>query len=327
MNKKLMWNMVRLILFAMVLNITVNNVFAQSYPNKPIRILVGFSAGGFADVLARIVGLKLSDSLGQPVVVENRPGAGSNIAAELVAKAPPDGYTLFMYSSVNAVNVTLYSKLSYDTVKDFAPVALFASMANILVVHPSVPAHSVKELIALAKSKPGQLNFASSGYGATQHLSGQLFKTMAGIDIVHIPYKGSVPAMTALVSGEIPMMFNVMSTVLPQMKAGKVRALAVSSAKRSPFVPDLPSVSEAGLPGFEYISYLGALAPAGTPKEIVTKLNTEVAKVLDMPDTKERFSNNGAEIIISTPEQFLALIKEEVVKQGKLVKESGARVD
>ena len=327
MKKKLMGSTLRLMLFAIVSSITVSNVFAQSFPNRPIRMLVGFAAGGFADVLGRIVAPKLSDSLGQQVLIENRPGAGSNIAAELVAKAPSDGYTLFMYSSVNAVNVTLYSKLSYDTVKDFAPVALFASMANILVVHPSVPAHSVKELIALAKSKPGQLNFASSGHGATQHLSGQLFKTMAGIDIVHVPDKGSVPAMTALLSGEIPMMFNVMSTVLPQLKAGKVRALAVSSAKRSPFVPDLPSVSEAGLPGFEYISYLGLLAPAGTPKEVVTKLNTEVAKVLGMPDIKERFFNNGAEIIISTPEQFLALIKEEVVKQGQLVRESGARVE
>lgn len=303
------------------------NAFAQSYPSRPIRVLVGFPAGGVADVLARIIGPRLSESLGQPVVVENRVGAGSNIAAEAVAKSPPDGHTLFIYSSANAVNVTLYSKMSYDPMKDFAPVTLIASMANILAVNSSVPAKSVRELIALAKAKPGQLNFGSAGHGTTQHLSGQLFKTMAGIDITHVPYKGSVPAMTALLSGEIPMVLNVISTVLPQMPSGKVRALAVTSARRSPMVPDLPTLAESGLPGFEYISYFGVLAPAETPREIVIKLNNEIARILSLPDTKERFFVNGAEPTSSTPEAFAEFIRDEIIKTGKIVRESGARVD
>ncbi len=303
------------------------NAFAQSYPSRPIRVMVGFPAGGVADVLARIIAPRLSESLGQPVVVENRVGAGSNIAAEAVAKSPPDGYTLFIYSSANAVNVTLYSKMSYDPVKDFAPVTLIASMANILAVNSSVPAKSVRELIALAKAKPGQLNFGSAGHGTTQHLSGQLFKTMAGIDITHVPYKGSVPAMTALLSGEIPMVLNVISTVLPQMPSGKVRALAVTSARRSPMVPDLPTLAESGLPGFEYISYFGVLAPAGTPREIVIRLNNEIARILSLPDTKERFFVNGAEPASSTPEAFAEFIRDEIIKTGKIVRESGARVD
>jgi len=305
----------------------VNGALAQSYPSAPIRLVVGFPPGGVADILARIVGPKLGESLGQPVVVENRPGAGSNIAAEAVAKAAPDGHTLLIYGTVNAVNVSLYSRLSYDPVKDFSPVTLLASMANILVVHPSVPAHSVRELIALAKSKPGQLDFGSAGNGSTQHISGQLFRMMADVDIVHVPYKGSVPAMTALLSGQIPMMFNVMSTVLPHAKAGKVRALAVTSAKRSSLVPDLPTVSEAGLPGFEYVAYFGLQAPAGTPREIVAKLNAKVVKILHMPDVKARLVNNGAEPVSSTPEQFGAFIREEIEKNRILVRASGARVD
>ena len=251
--------------------VALGNATAQSYPNKPIRVLVGFPPGGVADVLARIIGPKLADHLGQPLIVENRTGAGSNIAAETVARAPADGYTLFVYSTVNAVNVSLFTKLAYDPIKDFAPVSLIASMANILVVNPSVPANSVQELIALARARPGQLNFGSAGNGTTQHLSGQLFKSMAGIDISHIAYKGSVPAMTAVLAGEIPMMFNVMSTVLPQLKAGKVRALAVSSVKRSVLTPELPTVAEAGLPGFDYVSYFGVLAPAGIKFHFVVR--------------------------------------------------------
>ena len=302
-------------------------VFAQGFPNKPIRILVGWPAGGVADILPRIIAPKLSESLGQPVVIENKPGASSNIAAEIAVKSPADGYVLFLYSTPNSVNVTLYRKLSYDPIKDFVPVANLATMANILVVHPSVPVQNVKELIALAKSKPGQLSFGTSGTGTTQHLSGQLFKTMAGIDIVEIPYKGSVPLMTALVSGEVPMAFNVVSTVLPQIKAGKVRALAVSSAKRSPLVPDLPTVAEAGLPGFEYVSYWGVTAPARTPQEIVNRLNAEIVKILKMPEMREKFESNGAEPIISTPEQYAEFIRQEVVMKGKIVKESGARAE
>jgi tripartite-type tricarboxylate transporter receptor subunit TctC len=305
----------------------VSGAFAQGYPNKPIRVLVGWPAGGVADILPRIIAPKLTESLGQPIIIENKPGASSNIAAELAVKAAPDGYTLFLYSTPNSVNMTLYTKLSYDSLKDFIPVTNLASMANILVVHPSVPAHNVKELIALAKSKPGQLSFGSSGTGSTQHLSSQLLKTMAGVDIVHVPYKGSVPLMTALVSGEVPMAFNVISTVLPQIKAGKVRALAVSSAKRSPLAPDLPTVAEAALPGFEYVSYWGVTVPAGTPKEIVTKLNSEIVKVLRMPEMREKFASNGAEPIGDTPEHYGEFLRQEVVKTGKIVKESGAKAE
>jgi tripartite-type tricarboxylate transporter receptor subunit TctC len=318
---------VRTLLALALVGGATSTALAQSYPNKPIRVMVGFPPGGVADVLARIIGPKLSENVGQPVVVENRAGAGSNIAAETVAKSPPDGYTLFVYSTVNAVNVSLFTKLAYDPVKDFAPVSLIASMANILVVNPSVPASSVQELIALAKAQPGKLNFGSAGNGTTQHLSGQVFKSMAGIEISHVPYKGSVPAMTAVLAGEIPMMFNVMSTVLPQMKGGKVRALAVTSAKRSALVPDLPTMAEAGLPGFDYVSYFGVLAPAGTPREVVARLNAEIVKLLETPDMKARLAEVGAEPLSSTPERFGAFIQEEIRKSAVVVKESGAKAD
>lgn len=305
----------------------IGSVLAQGYPSRPIRILVGFPPGGVADILARSVGSKLSESLGQPVVVENRAGAGGNIAAELLARSAPDGHSLIMFGTPTLANVFLYRKLSYDPMNEFAPVALVASMANILVVNPSVPANSVTELISLAKSKPGQLNFGSAGIGSTQHLSGQLFKSAAGIDISHIPYKGSGPAMTALLAGEIPIIFNVMSTVLPQMKAGKVRGLAVTSAKRSPFAPELPTIAEAGIPGYEYVAYFGLIAPARTPQEIIARLNAETARILQMPDIMERLAFNGAEPMIATPEQFGAFLREELTRMGKVVRESGARAD
>jgi tripartite-type tricarboxylate transporter receptor subunit TctC len=305
----------------------LDGALAQSYPSGPVRMMVGFPPGGVADILARIVGPKLSDSLGQPVVVENRPGASSNIAAEAVSRAASDGHTLFVFSTANAVNVSLYSKLSYDPVKDFAPVSLLASMANLLVVHPSIPAQSVRELIALAKEKPGQLNFASAGHGSTQHISAQLFRMMAEVDIVHIPYKGSVPAMTALLGAEVPLMFNVVSTALPHVKAGKVRALAITSKRRSSLVPDLPTVAEAGLPDFEYVAHFGLQAPANTPREVIARLNAETARILQMADVRERFMANGAEPMHSTPEQFGAFIQGEVDKHRPLIKASGARVD
>ena len=319
--------MVSLVLFIMLVAGLANSGFAQSYPNKPIRIIVGWPPGGVADLLPRIIAPKLTESLGQPIVIENKPGAASNIGAEMVAKAPPDGYTICLYSTTKSVNVSLYSKLSYDPIKDFAPVVNLAYMANVLVVHPSVPAHNVKELIALAKSKPGQLSFASSGAGSTQHLTTHLFKTMTGIDIVHVPYKGSVPAMTALLSGEVPMMFNVMSSTLPQIKAGKVRALAVSSARRSPLLPDIPTVAETGLSGFENVAYWGLSVPARTPKEIINKLNTEIVKILNMPDIREKYASNGAEPVGDSPEHYGEFIKQEIVKMGKIVKESGARAE
>lgn len=300
---------------------------AQSYPSMPVRVVVGFPPGGVADVLARIIQPRLADGLGQPVVIDNRPGAGSNIAAEQVARATPDGHTLFVFSSANAVNVSLYSRLNYDPVKDFTQISMIASMANILVVNPSVPAQSVRELIALAKSRPGQLQFGSAGNGSTQHISGQLFAMMAGVDIVHVPYKGSVPAMTGLLGGEIPFMFNVMSTALPHVKSGKVRALAITSSQRSPLVPDLPTVAESGVSGFDYIASFGIQAPARTPAAVVARLNAEIGKVLQSPDVRERFAVNGAEPIHTTPEQFAAFLQNEVERHRPIIKATGAKVD
>jgi tripartite-type tricarboxylate transporter receptor subunit TctC len=327
MEKRTLSNLTKVLLALAMAAAAADGAVAQTYPTAPIRMVVGFPPGGVADILARIVGPKLADSLGQPVVVENRPGASSNIAAEVVARATPDGHTLFVFSTANAVNVSLYSKLSYDPVNDFAPVSLLASMANILVVHPSVPAQSVSELIALAKSKPGQLNFASAGNGSTQHISAQLFRMMAEVDMVHVPYKGSVPAMTALLGGEVPLMFNVMSTALPHVKAGKVKALAITSPRRSSLVPDLPTVAEAGLPGFEYVAHFGLQAPARTPSEVIAKLNAETVRILQTAEVRERLAVNGAEPMHSTPEQFGAFIRQEVEKHRPLVKASGARVD
>lgn len=301
--------------------------FAQAYPSAPVRVVVGFPPGGVADVLARIIQPRLAEGLGQPVVVENRPGAGSNIAAEQVARATPDGHTLFVFSSANAVNVSLYSRLNYDPVKDFTQISMIASMANLLVVNPSLPVQTVRELIALAKSRPGQLQFGSAGNGSTQHISGQLFAMMAGVDIVHVPYKGSVPAMTGLLGGEIPFMFNVMSTALPHVKSGKARALAITTAQRSPLLPDLPTVAESGVPGFDYIASFGIQAPARTPAPVVARLNAELGKVLQNPDVRERFAVNGAEAIHTTPEQFAAFIQNEVERHRPIIRATGAKVD
>lgn len=328
MRKKWEWS---LLTIGCIVVLTVGSMgvaHAQSYPNKPIRLVVPFIAGGAADLLAREVGQKLAESWGQPVVIENKPGAGGVIGAEIVAKAAPDGYTLVLGTVVtHAIDVSMVSKLPYDPIKDFSPITLVGSIANVLVVNPSVPANSVKELIALAKSKPGQLNFASSGSGLSQHLAGELFKTMAGVDIVHIPYKGSIPAITAVVNGESSLILNVLPTTIPQIKAGKVRPLAVTSAKRSAILPDLPTVSEAGLPGFDVVSWFGILAPAGTPKEIVAKLNKEIVKILQMPDVRDRLFKQGAEPLSCTPEQFDAHIKQEIVKWGEVVKKSGAKME
>ncbi|HLQ24407.1 MAG TPA: tripartite tricarboxylate transporter substrate binding protein [Acidiferrobacterales bacterium] len=300
---------------------------ADNYPNKPIRLIVPYTPGGGYDILARLLGQKLTERWGQQVVVDDRAGANGNIGAAAAAKSPPDGYTLLMGGiGPNAINASLY-ELSFDPVKDFAPVMLVATYQNILVVNPSLPVKSVKELIALAKSKPGQINYASAGSGSTQHLSAELFKTMAGIDLVHIPYKGSAPGMTALLSGEVSLMFNSTPTTLPYVKTGKLRGLTVTGSKRSPEAPELPTVAEAGVPGYEVIGWYGVLAPAGTPKEIVVKLNSELAKILQLPDIKERLKELGVEAGGGTPEQFGDYIKKEIAKWAKVVKESGARSD
>jgi len=301
---------------------------APAYPTKPIRLVVPFPAGGATDILAREVAKHLTDAWGQSVVVDNRPGAGGNIGSELVAKAAPDGYTLEMGTvGTHAINASLYSKMPYDHVKDFVPVILVAGVPNVLEVNPALPVNSVQELIAYAKANPGKLNFASSGSGTSIHLSGELFKVMAGVQMTHVPYKGSAPALQDLIGGQVQLMFDNLPPSLPQIKAGKLRALAVTSAARAPALPDTPTVAEAGLPGFEASSWFGVLAPAGTPPEIVNKLNAEIAKWLASPGAKEKLANVGANIAGGTPEDFARHIQAETTKWAKVVKESGAKVD
>ena len=324
---KFMRDFVAVVIFAGALVLAAGSAFSQAYPQKAIRLVVGFPPGGATDIVARLVGQKLSVSLGQAVVIDNRPGANSNIGAELAARAAADGYTLFMCTIANAINYSLYSNLPFDMIKDFVPVAQTASILSFLVVHPSLPVKSVKELIELAKSKPGELNYASSGIGGSPHLAAEMFKTMAGVNMVHIPYKGTGPELTDLLAGVVRIAFETTPAVLPHVKAGKLRALAVNSLKRTPLLPDLPTMSEAGLPGFEVTSWNGVLAPAGTPKEIETRLNNEIVKALKMPDVHEKLSGLGADPVGNTPEQFGAFIQAEIKKWAKVIKESGARVD
>ena len=301
---------------------------AQDYPNKPVRLVVPFSPAGTTDVLARLVGERLSASLGQQFVVDNRPGAAGNIGTAQVAKAEPDGYTLLMGTvGTHAINSSIYPTLPYDPVKDFAPVTLVATVPNVLVVNPEVPANSVKELIALAKEKPGELNFASSGNGTSIHLSGELFKTMAGVDMVHVPYKGSGPAVVDLLGGQVDMMFDNLPSSAPQIKAGKLRPLAVTTKERSPMLPDVPTMAEAGVPGFESYSWFGILAPAGTPEAIVNKLQGEIAKALADPAMRERFAEVGAVPVGDTPAEFADLIAAETAKWAKVVEEAGVKLE
>jgi len=303
-------------------------VAAQSYPAKPIRIIVPFPAGGIADLFGRVIGQKFSESWGQPVVVDNRPGAGGNIGAEIVAKSPPDGYTLVTGSiGTHAVNVSLFSKLPYDPIRDFAPVSLIMEAEGLLVVHPSVPAKTVKELIALARSRPGQLSYASAGHGTAAHLAGELFKSMAKVDMVHVPYKGNVPAITDLIAGQTSLLFATMPTVLPQVQAGRLRALAVTSSARSPAAPELPTIAEAALPGYSVTNWIGVFAPAGTPREIILKLNAEIVRTMQAPDIQKRLLNEGAKFTPWSPDQFASFVKAELAKWAKVVKEAGIRVD
>jgi len=304
-------------------------VFAQaSYPSRPVRVVVPFPAGGTTDILARAAAQKLSETWGQQAIVDNRPGAGGNIGSELVAKAPPDGYTLLMGTvGTHAINSSLYPKMPYDHVKDFVPVILVAGVPNVLVVNPSLPVNSVQELIAYAKANPGKLNFASSGSGTSIHLSGELFKTMTGVQMTHIPYKGSAPALTDLIGGQVQLMFDNLPSSLAFIKAGKLRALAVTSATRSAALPDVPTIAESGVPGFEASSWFGLLAPAGTPRDIVTKVNADTAKWLASPDAKEKLAAQGAVAAGGSPEDFAKHIQAETAKWARVVKESGAKVE
>ncbi len=313
---------------SVLLAASAGGAFAQAYPNHAIRLVVPFPAGGTTDILARDVGKRLTETLGQSVVIDNRPGAGGNIGSDIVAKSAPDGYTLLMGTvGTHAINPSLYAKMPYDHVKDFAPVVLVAGVPNVLVVHPALPVKSVAELIKLAKDKPGTINFASSGAGTSIHLSGELFKTMTGVDIVHVPYKGSAPALTDLMGGQVQIMFDNLPSSLPQIKGGKLRAIAVTSLKRAPALPDLPTLAESGLPGFEASSWFGILAPAGTPAPVIAKINAEVDKWLQSPEGKEQLMTQGAEVAGGTPEQFAAHIRAETEKWAKVVKASGAKVD
>jgi tripartite-type tricarboxylate transporter receptor subunit TctC len=300
----------------------------QAYPSKPIRLVVPFPAGGSLDVVARAIGQKLTEAWGQPVVIDNRPGAGGNIGADLVAKSAPDGYTILEGAlSTHAVNVSLYAKMPYDPIKDFAPITLVAVTPNVLVLNASYPVNSVPELLAYARANPGKLSFGSGSNGSAGHLAGELFKTEAGVDMVHIPYKGGAPALQALLAGDTQLMFDNLANSAAQIKAGKLKALAVTTAKRSSLMPELPTLSETGLPGFDIYTWWGFMAPAGTPKEIVAKWNAEVTRILNSPEMKAFFAQQGAEPAPDSPEQFAALIRSEISKYAKIVKQSGAKVD
>ncbi len=293
---------------------------AQAYPTKPITIVVPFSAGGTTDILARLVGQYLTTELGQPVVVDNKAGAGGNIGGALAAKAPADGYTLFMGTvGTHAINAALYKKMPFDHVKDFAPLSRVANVPNLLVAHPSQPFKTVPEMIAYAKANPGKINFGSPGNGASPHLSGELFKSMAKVELTHIPYKGSAPAVSDLLGNQIAIMFDNMPSVIPHVRSGKLRAIAISTAKRSPELPDVPTIAEAGVPGYEAVSWFGLFAPAATPKPVLDKLSTALSKVLANPEVQKKISAQGGETVNETPAQFAAFIRSETTKWGKVL--------
>jgi tripartite-type tricarboxylate transporter receptor subunit TctC len=300
---------------------------AQAYPNKPLRMVVPFPPGAGTDMLARTIASKLADSMGQPVVVENKPGGGATIGTDVVAKSAPDGYTLLLSTTSHAINPSVYAKLPYDTLRDFVTVTEVATVPTVLVVHPSVPANNIKELVAYAKANPGKLNMGSASSGTVFHLAGEYLKSMAGIDMLHVPFKGGGPAMTALLGGQVNVLFETTLTVTPQIKAGKLRALAVGSARRAPGMPEVPTVAESGFPGFSAENWYGVYAPAGTPRDIVMKLNAEIIKALNLPDVKERFASQGADLIGNTPEQHAAFLKTEMDKWEKIAKLSNAKAD
>jgi tripartite-type tricarboxylate transporter receptor subunit TctC len=318
----LLWPLLSLLVFL------APQAHAQAYPSKPIRFVVPYPAGGPLDTVARLLGAKVGESVKQPVIVDNKPGAGGNIGADLVAKSPPDGYTILMgATATHAVNPTLYKNIPYDAVKDFAPITQVATTPNILVVNPAVPASNVRELIAYAKANPGKLSFASGSIGSAGHLAGELFKAMAGVDMVHVPYKGAAPAMQDLIGGQVNLMFDNLASSLAQVRAGKVRALAVTTAARTSFAPEYPTIAESGLPGFDISTWFGIFAPAGTPREVQERLHAEFTKALAAPDVRERMLNLGAEPVGNKPGEFAAYIRSEGEKYARVIKASGAKVD
>lgn len=300
---------------------------AQTYPARAVRIIVPFPPGGISDALSRVAGQHLGQTMGQQFVIDNRPGAGTTLAADMVAKAAPDGYTLYFADiTTHAINATLYAKLPYESVRDFTQIAMVAQTPLILVVHPSLPVRTVKELIALARARPDQINYASSGNGTILHLSGETLKAMAGIRLVHIPYKGSAPAVSAVLAGEGSLVFSTTPAALPHVKAGKMRAIAVTSPQRSPVVPDVPPMAET-LKGFDIILYSGVMGPAGMPRDIVNRLHTELTRMLALPKVRESWAAVGADPVSMTPEQFTAHLQSDVAKLGKMVRAAGAKVD
>jgi tripartite-type tricarboxylate transporter receptor subunit TctC len=305
----------------------VTSVFAQNYPAKPVRVVVGFSAGSTTDLIGRVLAQKMSEGLGQPVVVENRPGAGANIATELVAKAPPDGYTLLMANAGIATGATAYVKLNYNALRDFAPVTQVSATPHILVTHPSLPARSVKELVAFARARPGELNFSSTGHGNSDHLAAELLNFMTGLKMVHVAYKGGPQALADVISGQVALYFPGAPSGLPLVQAGRVRALGVTGAKRAPVLPAVPTIAEAGLAGYEHVLWGMLLVPAATPKEVLARLNREAVRALESADVRERYAGMGVEPVSTTPEQAAAYLKSETAKYARVVKAIGLRIE
>ena len=317
----------RRVLLAFAVIVVALPVHAQNYPVRPVRMIVPFSPGGATDVPARILAQRLSEAFGHQIVIDNRPGAGAVLGTDAVAKAPPDGYTLLLTATTHVISASLYKKLPYDAIRDFAPVMLIGSGPNVLTVHPSLPAKNVRELISLAKARPGKIDYASSGNGSAQHLFGALFMSLADIRMMHIPYKGSAPATTDLIAGQVSVGFPGIALVLPHTKAGRLRALAVTSAERSKAMPDVPSIAEAGVPGYAATLWLGLLAPRGTPPQIVQKLFDEIAKLLRQPEVESAYLATGTDVTISNPEQFGLFVKAEYDKWAKVIKAVDAQVN
>jgi len=315
------------LLAAIVMVVCAASALAQPYPSRPVRLLVGFAPGGGVDINARMLAPKLSEHLGQQVVVENVPGAGTNIANERVAKSAPDGYTLLINTAAVAINMSLYRDLPFDTLRDFAPVSVFSESPNVLVVNAKLAAQNVKELVAMARSAPGKLNYSSAGVGTTQHLAAELFKLRTGTFMVHIPYKGTAPSMTALISGEVDLSFANIPSIQGHLKSGRLRALAATAPRRDPQLPEVPTMKEAGVEGVEVVVWYGVLAPAGTPREIVQKLADGIQRATRDADIRKRMLEQGAEPVGNTPEEFSKLLREEVARWAEVVKISGARAD